>query len=179
MMRAARALFAVALASSTIVEIAVVRYTWPIEYGRDDPLPDRADAIVVFYGEDSRRDRAIQMASSGVAPVVVLSLGQRYRPVNFTCGQTSPFTVLCPTPSSKDTESEMRMFASMIEQNAWKAVVAVTNTYHKQRAKLLVKSCIGDGIPFATTTNHWRRRIRIIRDELLKYVYLRFRPVEC
>lgn len=179
MMRPARALFILALVVSTIVEVTIVRFTWPIEYGRDDRIPDRADAIVVFYGEDSRRDRALEMARDGVAPVVVLSLGQKYRTVGFVCGQTTPFTVMCPTPSMDDTESEMRMFASMIEQRSWNEVVAITNTYHKQRAQLLMKSCIKRDIPIATTTNSWRRPIGVVRDELLKYFYLRLRPVKC
>jgi uncharacterized SAM-binding protein YcdF (DUF218 family) len=172
-------LLALATLLVTTVEVGVVQLTWPIEYGRDDVLPPKADAIVVFYGEDSRRDRAVELATAGVAPIVVMSLGNKYRPVNFTCGQTRPFVVWCPTPARENTESEMRMFASMIEQHSWGNVIAVTNTYHKQRAKLLVNSCIESEVSFATTTNEWRRRIRIVRDELFKFVYLKTHPVTC
>ena len=119
------------------------------------PLPDRADAIVVFAGEHSRADLALQLAAEGRAGVVVLSNGSASPVTAPLCGQAQPFVVLCPRPDQLDTRGEARMFGDLARQHGWNDLIAVTGNYHVARARLLLERCWKGGTTFAPVSwNH-------------------------
>ena len=113
------------------------------------PLPDRADAIVVFAGEHSRADLALQLAADGHAGAVVVSNGAASPVTAPLCGQEQPFAVLCPRPDQLDTRGEARMFADLARQYGWNDLIAVTGNYHVARARLLLERCWNGGVTFA------------------------------
>ena len=119
------------------------------------PLPERADAIVVFAGEKARAELAWRLLAEGRSSVVVLSNGAVSPETAPRCGEEAPIRVLCPSPGESDTRGEARMFARLAQENGWQSLIAVTGNYHVARARLLLDRCWGGATSFAAVP--WRR----------------------
>src|SRR5881397_3008604 len=134
-----------------------------------DPLPPRADAIVILAG--SVPDRALEAADlyrSGLAPRVVVTRerlppGQaalRARGVRLPEGDELTVTALrglgVPSPAivvlrrrAVSTESEARTIARWACARRLRRVVVVTSRAHSRRARLILRQALGPGIAVA------------------------------
>jgi uncharacterized SAM-binding protein YcdF (DUF218 family) len=134
-----------------------------------DPLPTRADAIVVLAG--SIPDRALEAADlyrSGVAPVVVvtrerLPRGEASllaRGVRLPEGDTLTLAALqglgVPREAihvlrrrTRSTESEAATIARWACGRHLRRVVVVTSRYHTRRARLILRRSLGPGVALA------------------------------
>lgn len=116
----------------------------------DDPLPTRADAIVVLAGNMSRLSAAIELAEGGVAPVLVVSRDETgkdparqrlcrnpdERSLEVICRQAVPFS----------TRGEARLMAGLAQENDWSSLVVVSSRYHLFRAERLLSRCTDAGL---------------------------------
>jgi uncharacterized SAM-binding protein YcdF (DUF218 family) len=133
-----------------VAAVAVLAFAWHAVRSPDRrPLPDQADAVVVFAGEQARVDLARRLVDEGRSKVLVLSNGEASRATRPLCGQVEPFEVLCPTPDTLDTRGEARMFARLAQERGWSNLIAVTGDYHVARASLLLRRCLKHGSAFA------------------------------
>lgn len=134
------------------------------------PLPDQADAIVVFAGEDRRFALGRQLAEEGRAPVLVLSAGRLPSVAEGWCEeQATSFEVVCLVPEPSSTGGEAAAFARLAEERGWASLIGVTGDYHAQRAGMLLSRCFGGDLSWALVawpTPSWE----LTRSEALKTV---------
>ena len=116
-----------------------------------DPLPPRADAIVVLAG--SVPDRALEAADlygAGRAPRVVVTRERLPR------GQAAlrqlgvpPTAILLLRRRAVSTESEARTIARWACRQGVRRLVVVTSRSHTRRARLILRQALGNGIELA------------------------------
>ena len=111
----------------------------------DDPLPDRADAVVVLAGTESRLPVALSLVQKGVAPVLVVSEDDSDEARARLCRQGkvpgARVEVICRTVEPHATRSEARLVASLADRRGWHSIVVVTSRYHLFRAERLFRRC--------------------------------------
>lgn len=108
------------------------------------PLPERADAVVVFAGEDRRFELGRQLVEEGRAPVLVLSASRLPPMAEGWCDEElTTFEVVCVIPESSSTAAEATVFARLARDREWGALLGVTGDYHAQRASMLLSRCFG------------------------------------
>jgi len=122
--------------------VALHLFVWP----RQDH-PRRADAIIVLSGDmEHRFPRALELARSRVAPVLVVSDGARssWAPARILCAHPGGqrFRVVCFRPDPYSTRGEARGALTLAERYHWRSLLIVTSTYHVYRARLLFKRCL-------------------------------------
>ncbi|MHB8059709.1 MAG: YdcF family protein [Gaiellaceae bacterium] len=122
---------------------ALYLFVWP----RRD-RPHRAAAIIVLAGDEEHRlPRALELARSGVAPVLVVSDGARsdWAPARELCAQPRRrgFRVVCFRPAPYSTRGEARGALRLVERYHWRSLLVVTSTYHVYRSRLLFERCLG------------------------------------
>ncbi len=102
-----------------------------------------ADVVVVLAGESSRLKAGIELMNKGAAPVLVISNGtaKGWLAANRICAATYSFKVLCPTPSSDDTQGEARTISRLARTEGWNTIVLVSSNYHLRRAEMLFHRC--------------------------------------
>lgn len=166
-----------------------------------DPLPARADAIVVMAG--SIADRVLEAADlyrSGVAPRVVVTrerlprgeISLRARGVRLpesgeqtlaaldALGVPPSATVVLP-PRTRSTDSEARTIAHWACARA-RSLVVVTSRYHSRRARLILRQALAPEIRLALrpsrydpfeATRWWndRRDAKAVLSELEKLTH--------
>ena len=111
-------------------------FVWP----PTDP-PVRSDAVIALGGDTGqlRAKMAIQIARSGFAPVVVISLGGRkavpcphpVRGVRIICFRADPL----------DTRGEAEYVAALVARRHWKRIIVVSERTQATRARMLFKRC--------------------------------------
>jgi uncharacterized SAM-binding protein YcdF (DUF218 family) len=128
----------------------------------DDPLPPKADAIVVLAGNTSRLPAALALARAGVAPVLVVSRDETGRDParQRLCedDEQRPFEVVCRQAVPFSTRGEARLVAGLASDRGWDSVVIVSSRYHLFRAERLFARCtdadlVMDGVTESMTTN--------------------------
>jgi uncharacterized SAM-binding protein YcdF (DUF218 family) len=116
----------------------------------DDPLPTRADAIVVLAGNTSRLPEAIRLAEDGAAPVLLVSRDETGRDParQRLCADPGgrPFEVLCRQAVPFSTRGEARLVAGLAQENEWSSIVVVSSRYHLFRAERLLARCTDAGL---------------------------------
>ena len=103
----------------------------------EDPLPARADAIVVLSGGRVHRlDEGLRLWRNRVAPMLAISDGRdpSWERANRLCGRPR---VRCFKPVPYSTQGEARWTAAQ----GWDSVIVVTSTYHVRRARELFARC--------------------------------------
>lgn len=162
-----------------------------------DPLPARADAIVVLAG--SIPDRVLEAADlyrSGVAPRVVVTR-ERVRPgepvlrargvhlpesdeltIQALQGLGVPaHAVVRLRRRTNSTESEARTIARWACTHRVRTVVAVTSRFHTRRARLILRATLGPTIALTVRPSrydpfdapHWWRDRRDSKNLLSEY----------
>ena len=109
--------------------------------------PAHASAIVVLGGDDQQRlPLGLKLATSGVAPVLVVSdgAGSDWAPARALCAHPRghTFKVVCFRPDPFSTRGEAREMKKMAAAKGWRSLVVVTSTYHIFRARLLFRRCL-------------------------------------
>jgi uncharacterized SAM-binding protein YcdF (DUF218 family) len=121
---------------------------WRVRHPRLDAVPEHADAIVVFAGDHGRVQTAWVIAERGHAPVLVLSRGAHDPYVALMCGRNEPFQVICTDPSPANTRGEARAFGELAAERGWRSLIAVTGTYHLERARLYLDRCFDGDVAY-------------------------------
>jgi uncharacterized SAM-binding protein YcdF (DUF218 family) len=108
---------------------------WP-----DTDEPGRADAVVVLGGGAGERlPAALELVKQGVAPVLLVSHGEREAPE--LCGREEPFEVICFEPKPDRTRGEAAYAARLARERGWRSILVVTSRYHAVRARMLFRRC--------------------------------------
>lgn len=149
-----RRLLAVGVGALTLLVLVTVVLGWRLVDGirnaTQGPLPDQADAIVVFAGEERRFELGRQLADQGRAPVLVLSAGALPGVADGWCeAQSSGFEVVCLVPEPASTGGEAAAFGQLAEERRWGTLIGVTGDYHAQRAGMLLSQCFGGEVSWA------------------------------
>lgn len=138
----------------------------------DDPLPRRADAIVVLAGNTTRLPVALELAESGVAPVLVVSRDDtgkdpRRQRLCKTPG-TRSFEVVCRLAVPFSTRGEARLVAGLARDEGWDSLVVVTSRYHLFRAERLFERCTDAGLAMVGVGESWTKHVVAIPLEWAK-----------
>jgi uncharacterized SAM-binding protein YcdF (DUF218 family) len=162
-----------------------------------DPLPARADAIVMLAG--SVPDRALEAArlyQRGVAPMVVLTrvrlrpaaIALRARevrlPEEHDLARAALTALGVPADASTvlarrahSTETEARAIARWACRRGLTRLVVITSPTHTRRARLILARALGPGIELAVRpapaarfpASRWWRSRRAMKDVLAEY----------
>lgn len=131
------------LGIAVVVAVAVAAL-WPVYVTprTDEPAP--ADAILVLGGaHDGREQLALRLARAGYAPRVLVSDPYEGESglINWICGDTYDFEVVCFDPAPRTTAGEMGYLAEQARAHGWRRVIVVTFTPHITRARYLLGKC--------------------------------------
>lgn len=132
-----------------------------------DQLLKRADAVVVFAGEDARFTLGRELVESGIAPVLVLNDVDLPDVAAGWCDEENKgFEVLCLTPVNGRTRGEAQAFGTLATEQRWDSVIGVTGDYHVQRAETLLRRCFNGKVTMAQVP--WNEpRVGLIFEEVL------------
>ena len=139
----------------------------------EDPLPDRADAVVVLAGSPARLPVGLDLIATGIARTLVVSEAskssdeERYA----LCNGPKPrrYTLICRRASPFSTRGEAELIGRLAEQNRWRNLVVVTSRYHLFRAERLIRRCTDAAVSMrATDGDSWWQKARAIPLEYVK-----------
>jgi uncharacterized SAM-binding protein YcdF (DUF218 family) len=111
----------------------------------DDALGERADAVVVLAGDESRLPVALSLVRDGVAPVLVVSEDESGEDVarGALCadGKLEGVELVCRLADPFSTRGEARLVGELAEKRGWGRIVVVSSRYHLFRAERLIGRC--------------------------------------
>ncbi len=139
-----------AIVTAVIVAIGIVQVIVIYQDVRSpgvDPIPDDADAIVVFAGQSDRLAAGLFLARQDVAPVLVISLGEAVDGFEL-CDGTHSLDIRCVRPESINTRGEAQAFGQLADAEGWTSLVAVTDGYHVERARIYLERCFDGDVSF-------------------------------
>ncbi|MHB8468474.1 MAG: YdcF family protein [Gaiellaceae bacterium] len=127
---------------------------------RIDPVPGRADAVVVLSGSRRRLPPALALIRRGVAPVLALSSvshEQKWAYVHELCrsGRYAGARVLCFEAKPYSTRGEAETVARIAAARGWTSIVVVTSTFHVSRARLLFRRCYHGALALRGAPTRW------------------------
>jgi uncharacterized SAM-binding protein YcdF (DUF218 family) len=111
-------------------------FVWP-----PSDAPSRVDAIIALGGDPGQRrmKSALELAKSGYAPIVVISLGGNPK---VRCPPTpNGIEVICFRPNPVNTRGEAEFVAGLAAQRHWHRIIVVPGRTQTTRARLLFKRC--------------------------------------
>ncbi|WP_241840213.1 YdcF family protein [Frankia sp. CcI49] len=104
----------------------------------DDPRP--VDAIFMLGGPGKRLDKTIELARSGIAPVVVISLpGTNRCPDTARIGRE--LEIICFWPDPRTTQGEAQEAGRLARERGWNSILFVTDRSQDSRARLRIGRC--------------------------------------
>jgi uncharacterized SAM-binding protein YcdF (DUF218 family) len=131
----------------------------------DDPLPSRADAVVVLAGSESRLPVALDLMQRGIAPVLVVSdpEGRDDEARRALCAAGSDrFELVCELPDPYSTRGEARLVARLAAERGWRRIVVVTSRFHLFRARRLLERCYdGELVMRGAPARWWYRPVAV------------------
>src|SRR5262245_25695688 len=139
----------------------------------EDPMPKRADAVVVLAGSPARLPVALDILGSGVARTLAVSEAskssddKRYA----LCNGPKPkgYTLICRKASPFSTRGEAELIGRLAAQHGWRSLVVVTSRYHLFRAERLIRRCTDATLSMrATDGDSWSQKAAAIPLEYLK-----------
>jgi uncharacterized SAM-binding protein YcdF (DUF218 family) len=138
----------------TVLMVASAWFVWDAVQGIRNPpvdqLPERADAVVVFAGEDGRFTLGRELVESGRAPVLVLNATELPETAEGWCeGFSGDVEVICLFPEEDSTRGEAVAFGKLAEDQGWTSLIGVTGDYHVQRAGLWLQRCFPGEVAMA------------------------------
>jgi len=167
----------------TVFMVASAWFVWDAVQGIRNPpvdeLPDRADAVVVFAGEDGRFTLGRELVEAGRAPVLVLNSSSLPNVARNWCDETvEAFEVVCLVPSEDSTRGEGRAFGELAIERGWATLIGVTGDYHTQRAKLSLERCFPGEL--AMVQLNWESPpLPLVTSELMAYIADRAWGMSC
>jgi uncharacterized SAM-binding protein YcdF (DUF218 family) len=129
----------------------------------DDPLPKRADAVVVLAGPDDRLVAAEALVGGGIAPTLVISTERsRESPQRDRLCRLGEPAVICVYPGRFGTVSEAKAVSRLAAEHSWDTVVVVTSRYNLFRADRTLQRC-GDYrvVEYGVDEPWWRNAIGV------------------
>lgn len=115
-----------------------------------DVLPETADAIVVFAGENGRFEMGRKLAEESLAPVLVLNATELPDVAKDWCDEQGlNFEMVCIEPDEGGTRGEARAFGMLAGERGWTSLVGVTGDYHTARAGLALRRCHNGAVSMA------------------------------
>lgn len=108
-----------------------------------------ADAVVLFAGDSSRLETAVELMDRGAAPNLVLVNGNSIDDGDDLC-ESAPYQVFCPDSRTIDTVGEAETIGQLAREQGWTNLIAVTSTYHVHRATSLLGRCFDGSIQTVT-----------------------------
>jgi len=131
-----------------LIALSCAILIWRIFNHQSDPLPEHADAVVVFAGGPGERlAQALKLMEAGVASTLILHVGAEFWPRQYEvmeiCNSApAKYAVKCFTLITNDnTAGEASAFGAIAEKEKMNTLVLVTSEYHLVRAKLYLNSC--------------------------------------
>ena len=119
----------------------------------DDPVPRRADAVVVLAGDaDHRIPAGLRLVRRGVARTLVLSREPHDWPLGRRLcadGGAGVPRVVCVTAHPYSTQGEAVTVSRLARARGWRSLVVVTSGYHVTRARLLFERCFAGELAVA------------------------------
>lgn len=124
-------LFAVFLAGFTALTLRL--FVFPAA-----DVPVQADAIVMLAGPGDRTGKAIELARTGYAPVLVMSTpGTR----GCSAHEAPKAEVICFSPHPVTTRGEARAVAELAARHGWTRILFVTGRAQDTRARIRISRC--------------------------------------
>lgn len=125
----------------TASAVGYLTFAWFVNPITADPATVApADAVVLFAGAEERLETAIGLMERGVAPNLVLPGGAESEDGEDLC-ESADFNVFCPPTDEVSTIGEARAIGRLAAEQGWSRLIAVTSTYHVQRATYLLDRC--------------------------------------
>lgn len=124
----------------------------------DDPLPPKADAIVVLAGSESRLSAAQALFGGGLAPTLVVSAdrsGHDTRRVRLC--RKPPEGVVCIHADPFSTVGEAAAVRDLATRNHWSSIILVSSRYHMFRASRVFRRCVDAQITEHGVDEPWWR----------------------
>jgi uncharacterized SAM-binding protein YcdF (DUF218 family) len=142
----------------------------PLFLGRDDdPLPPKADAIVVLAGSDQRLPVGQALFGGGLAPTLVVSADRSGRdPRRATLCRKPPKGVVCVHAGPSTTEGEAQAVGELADRNNWNSLILVTSRYQLFRASRVFERCVNAKIVEHGVDEPWWRNAIAVPLEWLK-----------
>jgi len=147
----------------------------------DDPLPRRADAVVVLAGSKKRLPVALALMRAHEAPTLVVSTDAAdHDPARFRlCTGPKPhgYTLICRRADPFSTRGEARLTRQLVLEHGWRSLVVVSSRYHLFRAQKLFERCTRVRLSMrGTDADPWWRKaievplelVKLARDETVK-----------
>jgi uncharacterized SAM-binding protein YcdF (DUF218 family) len=114
-------------------------------------MPAHVDAIVMLNGPGERLDKALYLAWTHRAPIIVISRGSRYWGHGSICAPKMPgVKVICFDPNPPTTRGEAEFAGRLAKRYHWHSIVLVTTTPQDTRARLRVQRCFQGNIYVVT-----------------------------
>jgi uncharacterized SAM-binding protein YcdF (DUF218 family) len=123
-------------------------FVWP-----PSDRPTRADAIVALGGDPGqlRAKKAVQLARSGYASIVVVSLGGN----GARCPVApSKVRVDCFHANPLDTRGEAEFVARLARRDHWRRIIVVPERSQTTRARLLFERCTNASLEMVPVADH-------------------------
>jgi uncharacterized SAM-binding protein YcdF (DUF218 family) len=108
----------------------------------DDPLPPKADAVVVLSGSGKRLAQAEALVNGGISRTLVISAAASNRDPRrvHLCRSRAP-GVICVNPGGISTADEVQAITRIAERRHWGTIVLVTSRYTLLRAQRVFHRC--------------------------------------
>ena len=142
----------------------------PLFLGQDDdPLPPKADAIVVLAGSDRRLPVAQALFGGGLAPTLVVSSDRSGRdPHRASLCRKPPTGVVCVHAGPATTEGEAQAVRELAQRRHWNSIILVTSRYQLFRAGRIFERCVDAKVAEHGVDEPWWRNAIAVPLEWLK-----------
>ncbi|HWF80821.1 MAG TPA: hypothetical protein VN695_09565 [Streptosporangiaceae bacterium] len=129
------ALLALAVAIAVLTAATARLFLWPAQ-----GLPGKVSAIVMLAGPGDLLSRAVDLARTGRAPFLVISLGKPQS--GNQCPPRIPgVKLVCFNPVPASTQGEAEFVGRLARRHDWRSVALVTITPQDTRARLRIERC--------------------------------------
>jgi uncharacterized SAM-binding protein YcdF (DUF218 family) len=135
----------------------------------DDPLPPKADAIVVLAGSDRRLPAAQALFGGGLASTLVVSAdrsGHDKRRVKLC--RNPPDGVICIHAGPFSTVGEAAAVRELAQRNDWSSIILVSSRSHMFRAGRIFRRCLDARITEHGVDEPWWREAIAVPLEWIK-----------
>jgi DUF218 domain len=169
------------LSLAVVLAVVYAIGVWLFLLREDDPLPRRADAVVVLAGSKKRLPLALTLMRARVAPTLVVSTDASDRdPARFRlCTGPRPrgYTLICRRADPFSTRGEARLVRALVLEHGWRSLVVVSSRYHLFRAQRAFERCTGARLSMrGTDADPWWRKaievplelVKLARDETIR-----------
>src|ERR1035437_9417279 len=141
-----RLLIVLLVALDTIAIFSAATYTLFVD-PHIDPVR-RSDAVVVIAGGPLRLKKGIELADSGIAPLLIVSNprgGWAYKEeARHLCdghGARRAFELICFDPRPESTQGEARAVQRIAAARHLRSVIVVTSYFQVSRTRLIMRRC--------------------------------------